>query len=46
VRTDVLERDGAPVAVEGRQIELDLGPFELVTLKLHLAPSPTGGGIS
>ena len=35
VRTDLLERDGAPVAVDGDGgIELTVRPFELVTLRL------------
>ena len=38
VRTDVLERDVAPVRVAGGQVELDLRPFELATLKLHVTP--------
>jgi alpha-mannosidase len=34
VRTDVLERDGEPVPVDGAGIDLTVGPFELVTLRL------------
>jgi alpha-mannosidase len=34
VRTDLLERDGEPVAVDGGGIDLVVGPFELVTLRL------------
>ena len=34
VRTDVLERDIAPVRIAGGRAELNLRPFELVTLKL------------
>ncbi|MDQ1511623.1 MAG: alpha-mannosidase, partial [Actinomycetota bacterium] len=37
VRTDVLERDKAAVRVVGGGIELELRPFEIVTLKLSLA---------
>jgi hypothetical protein len=37
VRTDVLERDVAPASVTDGGIDLDLRPFELVTLKLNLA---------
>ena len=38
MRTDVLERDIAPVRVADGRVELDLRPFELVTLKLSVAP--------
>ncbi len=34
VRTDVLERDIGPVRVADGRVELDLRPFELVTLKV------------
>jgi alpha-mannosidase len=34
VRTDLLERDGEPVAVEAGGIDLTVRPFELVTLRL------------
>jgi len=34
MRVDVLERDREPVACSGDTVELDLRPFELVTLKL------------
>ncbi len=34
VRTDLLERELEPVAVVGRAIELDLGPFEIVTVRI------------
>ena len=34
VRTDLLERDGEPVAVDADGIELTVRPFELVTLRL------------
>jgi alpha-mannosidase len=33
-RVDLLERDRAPVACSGGTVDLDLHPFELVTLKL------------
>jgi alpha-mannosidase len=35
-RTDVLEREIAPVSIVDGEVELDLGPFELVTLWLEL----------
>ena len=38
VRTDVLEREVAPANIVDGCVELDLRPFELVTLKLALAP--------
>jgi alpha-mannosidase len=34
MRVDLLERDREPLAFDGRAIDLDLRPFELVTLKL------------
>ena len=37
VRTDLLERDGDPLELDGGGVELALRPFELVTLKFGLA---------
>ena len=34
VRTDLLERDGEPVGVDGDGLDLTVRPFELVTLRL------------
>ena len=39
VRTDLLERDGDPLELDGGGVELALRPFELVTLKFGLAPA-------
>ncbi|HMC43291.1 MAG TPA: glycoside hydrolase family 38 C-terminal domain-containing protein, partial [Acidimicrobiales bacterium] len=36
VRTDLLERDGEPLELDGGTVELSLRPFELVTLKFEL----------
>ena len=35
VRTDVLEREVSPATITAGSVELDLRPFELVTLKLN-----------
>jgi len=35
-RTDMLENSIEPVAVQGGCIALELRPFEIVTLRLHL----------
>ena len=39
VRTDLLERDGDPLELDGGGVELTLRPFELVTLKFGLDPA-------
>jgi len=38
VRTDLLERDISAVPIAAGAVDLDLRPFEIVTLKLALAP--------
>jgi alpha-mannosidase len=38
VRTDLLERDLTALPIASGTVELDLRPFEIVTLKLALAP--------
>jgi alpha-mannosidase len=37
--TDLLERESAPVPTDGRSVTLDLGPFEIATVRLEPAAS-------